>query len=180
MHPIYEDNFIKNPDELFQHFWNNLPWERRGQTPRREVFYNDSGLPYTYGVAPYERTYVPHTQWDPELAVVRALVEDRFQTTFAGCFLNGYEDDHDSLQWHADDSPAIDHTKPILVLSFGAQREIWVKDNDAPNDAKEAFALGNGSLFVMPAGMQQTRKHRIPKHSAKCGARVSLTFRALL
>lgn len=180
MTPTYFENAVENPQELFEHFWNSLPWEKRGQTPRREVFFNDSGKPYTYGVPPYDRTYVPHTVWDIEVAKIRAAAEKQFGCKFEACFINGYADDHDSLQWHADDSPTIDHTRPILVYSFGAEREIWFKENEAPNDQKQRQLLASGSVFVMPPGMQQTHKHRIPKHSASCGGRVSLTFRGLL
>lgn len=37
--------------------------------------------------------------------------------------------------------------------------------------------LADGSLFVMPAGMQDTHKHRIPRNDRPCGPRISLTFR---
>lgn len=180
MTPTYVENAVKNSSGLFQYFWDNLPWEKRGQTPRREVFFNESGLPYSYGVPPYDRTYVPHTDWDTQVAAIKAMAEKQFGCKFEACFINGYADDHDSLQWHADDSETIDHTRPILVYSFGAKRELWVKENDAANDTRVAYPLGDGSLFVMPPGMQQTHKHRIPKHSASCGGRVSLTFRGLL
>lgn len=180
MTPDYVKNALENPQALFEHFWNNLPWERRGNTPRREVFYNESGKPYTYGVPPYDRTYVPHTVWDEQVAAIKDMAEKQFGCKFEACFINGYDDAHDSLQWHADDSDSIDHTRPILVYSFGAKREIWVKENDAASDTVAKYPLDSGSLFVMPAGMQQTHKHRIPKHSAACGGRVSLTFRGLV
>lgn len=37
--------------------------------------------------------------------------------------------------------------------------------------------LADGSLFVMPAGMQDTHKHRISRSDRPCGPRISLTFR---
>jgi alkylated DNA repair dioxygenase AlkB len=184
MTPIYRANAVESADELFEHLWNNLPWEKRGETPRHEVFYNESGIPYTYGVEPYERTYVPFTEWDEKVAMIKAQAEHEFGVKFEACFINGYSGKHHSLQWHADDSPSIDHTRPILVYSFGAEREIWVGEGDANVKGiigePSKFLLGNGSLFVMPPGMQQTHKHRIPKHDRECGPRVSLTFRGLL
>ncbi len=44
-----------------------------------------------------------------------------------------------------------------------------------PNEWKQS--LGDGSLFVMPAGMQNTHKHKIPKGDRKMDARISLTYR---
>ena len=65
------------------------------------------------------------------------------------------------------------------MLSLGAAREIWVKPKGSDATAVEKILLPNGSLFVMGAGMQDTHVHRIPKHSAPCGFRVSLTWRGL-
>lgn len=45
-------------------------------------------------------------------------------------------------------------------------------------DSVEKLLLGNGSLVVMSAHMQETHEHRIPKSGHnECGARISLTFR---
>ena len=72
------------------------------------------------------------------------------------------------------------HTpRPIVVVSFGAEREIWTKPIGAGPEKIEKILLGNGSVFVMEAGMQYTHVHKIPKHSAPCGPRVSLTYRGL-
>lgn len=144
-------------------------------------------------------------------------------TNFNVCFLNKYDDHLQHLGWHADDFPTMDPTEPIGVISFGAEREIWVKDQrglpcldcqpgqpgisksvanmsegevardgspvcetcegsafvkggDVPDDQK--ILLGDGSLFLMPPGYQDTHFHRIPKHSRPCGWRISLTFRS--
>ena len=73
----------------------------------------------------------------------------------------------------------MDQTHPIAVVSFGAERDIWVKEfntkGNIPDDDK--YLLENGSLFIMPAGFQQKYLHRIPKHNRPCGPRISLTFR---
>lgn len=59
-------------------------------------------------------------------------------------------------------------------------------DRQCPERAKllakqiEKRLLTNGSLFVMPAGMQSTHFHRIPKGGRKMQPRISLTFRKLL
>lgn len=46
---------------------------------------------------------------------------------FNGCFLNKYDNQHQHLGWHADDFVGMDADAPIAVMSFGAEREIWVK-----------------------------------------------------
>lgn len=187
MRPEYIANSAGSPSEaeaLFKHLWNELPWEDRG-APRREVFFNDNGQPYTYGSGRGERTYAPHPEWNHVVREIQRKAEALFGCKFEGCFINGYADQRQHLGWHADDSPSIDPHRPILVYSFGAAREIWVKpraDVAVTNDRTpvvEKYLLEPGSLFVMPAGMQQTHLHRIPKHHAACGPRISITLRGL-
>lgn len=172
----YIANAVANPEECFKHFWDSLPWEQR-DVPRRECFFSDFDKSYTYGRGLGAKTYYPVEGWDELIAEIKEKAEAQFGVKFEACFCNGYNDEHDSLNWHADDSDVIDHDRPILVFSFGAEREIWYKGHDG-----EVFKqrLESGSLFVMPAGMQRTHVHRIPKHSAVCGPRVSLTFRGLV
>lgn len=172
----YTPNAVADPEKCFEHFWNNLPWEQR-DVPRREVYFSDIDKPYSYGTGRGEKTYYPVEAWDELIAEIKQKAEEDFGVKFEACFCNGYVDEHDSLNWHADDSAVIDHNRPILVYSFGAEREIWVK---SPDNEVTKYTLASGSLFVMPAGMQRTHLHRIPKHSASCGPRISLTFRGLL
>lgn len=100
--------------------------------------------------------------------------------SMTGCFLNRYGDDHDHLGWHADDFAGMDHSRAVVSVSFGEPREIWWRpfgaSGEVPPECKQL--LGDGSMFVMPPGMQHTHQHRIPKGSRKMGPRVSLTFRA--
>ena len=91
------------------------------------------------------------------------------------------------------------------MLPSARERELWIKELDAPRTVPEELTdeekllraifddkskpkliaevekitLGHGSVLVMHAGMQQTHLHRIPKHSRPCGPRISLTFRGL-
>jgi alkylated DNA repair dioxygenase AlkB len=182
--PIYTPNAIANAAEIFDHLWKNLPWEQR-EAPRKEVFFSDKGEPYTYGEGAYARTYTPNPVWDEICKGIQAQAEAQYGCKFEALFINGYENQHNHLGWHADDSPSIDHSRPILVYSFGAVRELWFKPRPPRVPEGEAaevvkISLASGSLLEMPAGMQHLDLHRIPKHSAVCGPRISLTFRGLL
>ena len=142
---------------------------------------NDLNRPYTYGKGDYARTYVPKQWHDVVLAAQTKLNADHGFWA-EGCFLNGYENERDHLGWHADDSPEIDHARPIASISLyenpSDARAIWFRENGAATH--EAVSMAHGSLVLMGAGMQQTHQHRIPKHGAKCGPRISLTFRGML
>lgn len=171
----YAPNFVENPDRLFRTLWDELDWERRGATPRREYYCNEVDVPYVYGSGLGQRAYQPQV-WHPLIADIKRQVEAVLGAHFEVAFLNGYEDSRDHLGAHADDSPEMDDSRPIAIVTLGAEREIWFMPNAAPKDVSKLL-LQNGSLCVMAPGMQDTHKHRIPKAGFNCGPRISLTFR---
>ncbi len=173
----YSEVFVPDHGPLFQRLWSELPWERRADAPRRECFFNDFGKPYTYGSGVGARTYFP-VEWHEAVRAIQVKLQAETGQVFEGCFINGYEGPRDHLGWHADDSPEIDGSRPIAVVSFGSAREIWFCEKGSSE--KETLVLAPGSLLLMHAGMQATHKHRIPKHGADCGPRISLTFRGLV
>lgn len=159
-------------NELLKLEWRH---EGEGTVPRLEYFTSDDGSPYTYGKG-VTRTYEPQ----PKTQILDALqkyIEAILRTKFDFCFLNYYRDGKDHLGWHADDSPEIDDGRPIAVLTIGASREIWIRENGA-GDMGWKILLEDDSLLIMPPGMQDTHQHRIPKSSLhECGPRISLTYR---
>lgn len=173
----YEEGFIADPEAAFARLWAELPWERRDGAPRRECWMNDRAAAYTYGSKAGARTYTARP-WHPLVLDVRDRLVAITGTAFEACFVNGYEGPRDHLGWHADDSPEIDGGRPIAVVSLGSTRAIWFRRKGEATH--EACSLAPGSLLLMAAGMQATHDHRIPKHGALCGARISLTFRGLV
>lgn len=172
---VYTPEFIKKPDLAFEALWNELDWVRHGLVPRREYYSNDIDAAYSYGKADFARVY-PTQPWHPEMREIQQKVQDALGVTLEVCFLNGYEHNRDQLGWHADDSPEMDDTRPIAIVTLGAERDIMfaTKHN---RDQVERLKLQHGSLCIMPAGMQETHVHRIPKADRVVGARISLTFR---
>lgn len=174
----YIPNFLKNADLFFERIKNETKWIRVGSIPRSEYWCNDGMRPYTYGRGNGIRTYEAQP-WTFTIMMVRELLNSQTSVYYEGCFSNYYRDSSDHLGWHADDDPNINHDKPIAVVSLGAEREIWYRENDASE--KTALLLQHGSLFLMPAGFQYTHQHRIPKASRQdVGPRISLTFRSLV
>lgn len=150
---------------------------------RQERFEADHLIEYAYGKEGRSKNYVA----GPLSPVVRTVMEcvNQFLERRAwgpmnGCFLNRYDNDHHALGWHADDFEGMDHTKAVVVVSFGQAREIWWRPKGqkgiVPQNQRQLLA--HGSLFVMPPGFQHTHDHRIPKGGQAMGARVSMTFRA--
>ena len=179
MSPItLTENYIADPELAFDILMNDLDWERRSDAPRYECWMNDFNAPYTYGRFAGERTYQPKP-WNMLALKIRDRLLETTGVKYEGCFLNRYDNGQDHLGWHADDSPMIDATRPIAIVSLGAMREIWFCPQADKRDFESVW-MRPGSLLVMNAGMQQTHYHRIPKASRPVGPRISLTFRGLL
>jgi len=182
---MYEAGFLAVTPELRQAVLEGTPWIDRTEA-RRECFMSDGGgLSYTYGKGRGVRTYtsIPYT------SVVRDVLEFVNGLVFAcgwaamnGCFLNRYDHDRMHLGWHADDFRKMDHAAPVVVVSFGEEREIWWRRvgerGITPPDQRQLLA--EGSVFVMPPGFQHSHEHRIPKGDRSMGPRVSMTFRRFL
>jgi alkylated DNA repair dioxygenase AlkB len=152
----------------------SLDWIEKGKA-RKEYWWSSDGRPYTYGKEPYSRTYESQ-EWQDIFA---EFIDPPTLTTEVGIFVNYYEDGRNSLGWHADDDPTIDHSLPILVYSFGGERAIqFCPQNDLKN-ITEVF-LEDRSLLVMMPGCQQNLYHRIPKVGKVVSPRVSVTVRHLI
>ncbi len=168
-------------DAYYNHYMDNIVWDER--TPaRREAFYSTVDKDYTYGSGDHARTYTPRNMLEDEYMYMIGLdAAEKFRISdspYELCFLNRYENEKQQLGWHADDDIAINHTRPIAVVSLGAEREIYVKPIGGSDSEKERIRLAHGSLLLMLPGMQQTHYHRIPKNDRPCGPRISLTYRA--
>ncbi|MBC8739728.1 alkylated DNA repair dioxygenase [Paraburkholderia sp. UCT31] len=173
----YYADFVKHPAAAFRALWDELAWERRGNTPRREYYANDVPTPYVYGRGVGQREYLPQP-WHPVMLDIQRDLEELAEVRFEVCFLNGYENQKDQLGWHADDGPTMDPKRPIAIVSLGAERQIWFRPAGSRYEAdKMKLMLASGSLCLMHPGMQQTHEHRIPKADYDCGERISLTFR---
>lgn len=182
MKPHFEENFY--PKDLFETLRSEVPWENRS-APRDECFMAlDENLMYSYGNNNSLREEL-HTYkavpMHPEVLNIMNKLNEEFGTEYNVCVLNFYQSEKQHLGWHADDSPEQDLSHPIAVISFGAERFIFIKEKgfkgNIPNENK--FFLTNGSLFIMPGGFQDKFFHKIPKHDQPCGGRISLTFRKL-
>jgi alkylated DNA repair dioxygenase AlkB len=171
----YTRGFVTDPAVEFEKLWTELEWERRGSTPRREYYCNDFAVPYTYGSGAGVREYKPNA-WHPSILAIREKAEAITGAKLDVCFLNGYENARDHLGWHSDNSPEMDDDRPIVIVTLGAEREIWFCPMGETSNVTKLL-LESGSSCVMAPGMQDTHMHRIPKAGYECGPRISLTFR---
>lgn len=182
---LYDPNFIpKEGLEYLEAGLLALDWETK-RTARHELFMALSPTDYSYGRDDgivYTSKSFSTDVLGLGVSVGNVLHDLGMDPDFTACFLNKYDDQHQHLGWHADDFEGMDPNAPISVISFGAEREIWLKEKGefgiVPTDQR--VLLNRGSLFIMPKGFQDTHFHRIPKHSKPCSWRISLTFRKFL
>jgi len=155
-----------------------LPWKRRisrmyGKdvpVPRMEVWVADHDYTYSH------RTYQP-TSWTPTLLTVKSEIEAAADCKFNSVLVNRYENERESVGWHADNELQMSHEHPIASLSLGATRRFEMRKSSGPIQTIE---LEHGSLLVMGPGMQREWRHRVPKTKNACGLRVNLTFRWMI
>jgi alkylated DNA repair dioxygenase AlkB len=181
MQPQYISKWISPTcaERDFQRLFAEVPWLHVADT-RAECFMSPEPVSYTYGKGRGVRTYTSI----PMAAGVDVILEKLNQGIgpLNVCFLNRYENQQQHLGWHADDHTGTDHTKPIAVISLGAEREIWWRPTGSSGvvPPENRQLLESGSLFLMPPGFQAGHQHRIPKGDRVLGPRISLTFRAFL
>lgn len=176
--PLYLPRQVKSVS--IEEIIAEVPWTRRTET-RQEAFMALEPTSYTYGSGNGVRTYTSIPPTPTVRGILLAHQGPHLEAAWRPnvCFLNLYQDHQDHLGWHADDSPGTDHNAPIIVVSFGAAREIWWrrKGETGTVPPEQRQLLEHGSVFVMYPGMQRTHQHRIPKGDRPMGPRVSLTFR---
>jgi alkylated DNA repair dioxygenase AlkB len=186
--PIMIQEFVENPNAVFTQLLAEVPWVRE-QARRAECFMAHEPTTYKYldtADAPVYSSIAYH----PIVAEIETQINTAMGCRMDLCFLNYYENQHQALGWHADDGAIIDQTQPIVVVSFGAVREIWTRPSRLEDGVRISHKgeippewrhrLGNGSVFVMPPGFQLTHQHKIPKGDREMGGRISLTYRSLL
>lgn len=174
--PDYCSKYLSDPDAVLVKLYE-LEWLSVADV-RREYFMSDKRRSYIYGKGRGKREYHSAPFSHGVDAIMNQLNGD-FKTDYNVCFLNRYDSPQDHLGWHADDSPTMDRSHPIAVISVGAEREIWWRKNGQTGVVpwENRQRLRHGSLFVMPRWFQDHFQHRIPKADRDCGTRISMTFR---
>lgn len=104
-----------------------LPWITK-RTARHEYFMSEVQRDYSYGNRGLGSETYKSEPFSPHVSHLMKSLNRDLETELNVCFLNKYDDQHQHLGWHADEFPGMREDQPILVVSFGAEREIWLKD----------------------------------------------------
>ncbi|XVF87877.1 hypothetical protein PTKIN_Ptkin18bG0155600 [Pterospermum kingtungense] len=205
---VYVPRFLVYDDawKLFNYLDNHIPWTRPtlrvfGRSclqPRDTCYVASAGLPdLTYS------GYQPHAySWDdfPPLKDILDKVHKMLPgSRFNSLLLNRYKGGNDYVGWHADDEKLYGSTPEIASVSFGCEREFFLKKK-CPKSSQEksdekpplkrfkksshvdqhCFTLKHGSLLVMRGYTQRDWLHSVPKRAKAEATRINLTFRRVL
>ncbi len=173
-------------DALMQRLIEQAAWQdeflqmfgRRVRSPRQVCCYGEPGIGYRYSGQDHRAE-----PWLPELAELRERLADVTGQLFNFVLLNLYQDQNDSMGWHADNEPELGDNPVIASVSLGAERTFTVRPRlVAAGERRRSrrLELPHGSLLLMRGRSQADYQHALPKSRLPCGPRLNLTFRTVL
>lgn len=163
--------------KLMEEIASQLQWEEH-DVDRKEAFFKRLDVDYRYGPGRPVRPYYPQPE-PPALKALWAQVERFLRFEVEACFINYYLNHEGNIGWHSDNSPTMDHSKPLTLLSLGDSRVLCVRPI-GETEFQEVVWLEGGSLFIMYPHQQFTHQHCSPRTLNPGGPRMSLVFRPLL
>lgn len=174
----WPDAFAAEADIWQTRLVSDIPWQQHRLTlfgrehdePRLSCWMGERSYRYS------GKTRLPEP-WHPLVRDIARRVEAICEQSFNGVLLNLYRHGQDSMGWHADNEAVLGVNPMIASVSLGASRRFVLRH--ASGERRE-IQLNHGSLLVMAGEMQHHWQHALPKMAASRGARINLTFRALL
>lgn len=181
MEAILVENYMPSNDSILYRLDKEIVWDTRAGNRAESFQALDLAMTYSYGKSDKVRRTYTASEMHPVVKEALRNINRDYKADYNIVVLNKYENQRNSLDWHADDSPEQDPNHPICVISQGATRYIYTRKNGFKGQvpAENKFLLTPGSLFIMPPGFQETHQHKIPRHDSDCGMRISMTFRKL-
>ncbi|KAB1221659.1 hypothetical protein CJ030_MR2G024032 [Morella rubra] len=187
----------------FHYLDKEIPWTRPtlrvfGRScvqPRDTCYVASPGLPDLI----YSGYQPPAYSWDdfpPLKEILDAVHKALPGSSFNSLLLNRYKGGNDYVGWHSDDEKLYGLTPEIASVSFGCEREFFLKKRPkgrkhveepaskrlkmSDHAAQHSFTLKHGSLLVMRGNTQRDWIHSVPKRAKVEAARINLTFRHVL
>jgi len=164
----YFENFLADPDYIFNYLKDNITWDE-SMTVRRTASF---GVAYNYSQMSY-----PFREMLP---VIKQICEDvspliGFEPN--NCLINYYLNGKSKMGFHADQTDILEADTGVAIISLGQARILRFRsiiDNMQIRD----FELKSGSLFYMTQSIQSEWEHAIPKSDID-KERISLTLRRI-
>ncbi len=166
---LYIDNFIEDPQKLFEALNHNIVWDAR-MTARKTASF---GKAYNYSQMSY-----PEVNFLDELKPLIVQIEKVLDFEPNNCLINFYENGQARMGWHSDQTDILYPETGVAIVSLGSERILKFRRISNPEITKE-YVLASGSLLYMTQSVQKEWQHAIPKGKTD-QARMSLTFRKMM
>ncbi|SNR62084.1 alpha-ketoglutarate-dependent dioxygenase AlkB [Flavobacterium sp. ov086] len=164
----YIENFIDNPNELFDLLTSTVKWDER-MTARKTASF---GKAYNYSQIDY-----PFQEFLPELDSIINQLKPVIGFEPNNCLINYYLDGKSKMGYHSDQTDILETDTGIAIVSIGETRTLKFR-NIENTDQYLTYELTTGSLVYMTQEVQAIWQHSIPKSDTENG-RISLTFRQM-
>jgi len=163
------ENFIDNPDELFELLLDKVQWDERMVARKTASF----GKAYNYSQMSY-----PFQAFLPELEQINSKINLAIGFEPNNCLINYYLDGKSKMGYHSDQIDILEKGTGVAILSIGETRSLKFRKILKPEEVL-SYELQPGSLIYMTQEVQAIWQHAIPKADTEKG-RISLTFRKIL
>lgn len=167
-----------NKANAFERLKEETPWEQRTihvygrevKQPRLTAFYGEPDAKYAYSGIAHDPL-----PWTDLISEMRQDIENLLEHHFNSVLLNYYRSGDDSIGFHADDEPELDHV--IASLSLGSARTLIFRHKEGKYpDVK--VEQSDGTLMLMMGQTQENWLHGINKKKV-AGERINMTFRTI-
>jgi alkylated DNA repair dioxygenase AlkB len=179
-------NHLFSEDESNYFFWsllNEVAWKQETITMwgkkrilrRRVAWYGDSGKNYSYS-----GNLLSPITWNENLKRIKKKIEIVSSIAFNSVLLNDYEDGNVGMGWHSDDEKELGKDPIIGSVSFGVDRDFYLKPKIKSNNDRVKIMSSNGSLILMNGSTQHHWLHSLPIRKNINERRINLTFRTII
>jgi alkylated DNA repair dioxygenase AlkB len=179
-------NHLFSEDEsnyFFRSLLNEVAWKQETITMwgkkrilrRRVAWYGDSGKNYSYS-----GNLLSPITWNENLKRIKKKIEIVSSIIFNSVLLNDYEDGNVGMGWHSDDEKELGKDPIIGSVSFGVDRDFYLKPKIKSNNDRVKIMSSNGSLILMNGSTQHHWLHSLPIRKNINERRINLTFRTII
>lgn len=162
------ENFISNPQELFDSLKANVTWDERMHARKTASF----GKAYNYSQISY-----PYQEFTSELKSIVDAIHNTLNFAPNNCLINYYLDGKSKMGFHSDQTDILFEGTGVAIVSVGETRTLRFRNIENKEILKD-YNLPSGSLIYMTNEVQDEWQHAIPKSDTEKG-RMSLTFRKM-
>ena len=162
----------------------NLPSKSIGKSDCTTQWLTLTGQSYSWSNAQgteFVRNPLPLDDF-PGISDMMHRLNSIYGTELNSCLVSCLPNGQSKLRLHDDGEDSLDDKQPIIVFSFGAERNVDFRGKYQPSNEKSALSIRppSGSIYQMLPGCQTWFKHQVMGDNSCTGRRYSLSFRKMI